>query len=301
MSGLDKTSKASISRTGFTLLLMIIWLALISFSIISATDPPWLRKIAHIGRSDEAAGMKDYGDNFLRQKDYPMAIAQYQSALQIKPDYLEAMINMATSYYLMGNTRQGIKIFQDALRLKSGYEGTVYFNMADLYEKQGKNDQAIDCLLKALDAGAEQDPIYCRLGVLYLKVGRSDDALSSFENALRIQVDQTTPYMKMLITNLAAFTYDEENLPVIKEMIKKGVTIEDLKAYDPETIKNVTESDPEIAKTHNFLGMIYLNRGKIEKAAEQFELSEQIWPGNPVAQKNMLALRQLKNTRADAR
>jgi tetratricopeptide (TPR) repeat protein len=292
MKSAAKSNKPSRTRTGVTLVLMFIWAFLISFTIISASEPQWLKKIAHVGRKDEAAGMKDYGDNFLRQKNYQMAIAQYQQALKIRPDYLEAMINLATTYYLIGNGQRGLKILQDALKLGSEYRGTLYFDMADIYDKQGDKDRAIEYFMKALETAFEKDRAYCRLGVIYLQKNQYEESRVSLEKALQIQTDPTTPYLRMLIDCLNRFQDDEENLLIVEQELKDGLSIEDLRDYDLETIDRVNESDPEIAKTHNFLGMVFANQGKIDEAIEQFERSNQIWPDNPNAKRNLQALRQ---------
>ena len=75
----------------------------------------------------------------------------------------------------------------------------------------------------------------------------------------------------------------------------KDITPADLKDYDLETIKQLNSSNPEIAKTYNNLALLFTIQGDLDKAIAYFERSQQIWPGNLDAVKNLKLLRQVKD------
>ena len=91
-------------RTSFAPALMFIWVLLIAFAIVAAIDPPFMKSISQFGRSGESEVLREYGDHFLQLNDYRMAIGQYQQALEIQPDNVGVMINMAKAYHLSGNS-----------------------------------------------------------------------------------------------------------------------------------------------------------------------------------------------------
>ena len=282
------------TKTVITVALFLIWALLIAFAFVAAGDPPWLKSIAQYGRADESRGMKDYGDGFLRQKNYSMAIAQYLKALEIKPDYVGALANLAMAYTNSGNSEQALKILQDALKLKSVRTGPIYFNIAEILAGQGKRAEAIEYYLKAIGSEIEPDLIYRKLGVLYLETGETEKALAAFESTLQLQRDARAPYYNMVRMNLALYEDDNENLPVLKTMLDYNLNRTALDKYDLLTVEILIGRDPEVAKTHNYLGSIYSQRGEINKAIDHYKHSYEIWPTNSEAAKQLDILIKIK-------
>jgi tetratricopeptide (TPR) repeat protein len=272
--------KPTRTRTVITIGLMIIWASLISFTFISAIEPAWLKNIAQVGRKGEADGMKEYGDYYLRQKDYPMAIAQYKTALKIKPDLVGAMVNMAVAYNLSGNGEQGLAFLQSALKLNSRRTGTICYNLAEILQKQGKTKEALEYYLKALNSDAKQDLVNCMLGALYFDAKNYGEARKSFENALVIQSNPVTPLVNMIKVAISNYEDDKDNLPVLEQMLKDDVDTSNMKNYDLKTIEAVNESNSAIAKIHNYLGAICAIQGDTLQAIKHFRESNQIWPNN---------------------
>ena len=66
---------------------------------------------------------------------------------------------------------------------------------------------------------------------------------------------------------------------------------DDLARYDLEIVRRMQESDPEIAKTHNHLGLIHARLGNTGEAIKQFQRSLQIWPDNVDAKRNLQLLK----------
>jgi tetratricopeptide (TPR) repeat protein len=283
------------ARTAFTLSLFFVWLLLIFFAFVAATEPPWLKKLAHYGREDESRSMKEYGDRFMREKNYAMAIAQYQRALEIKPDFAEAMVNMSIAYNITGRGEQGLRILRDALKTGSIRSGPIYFNMADILVSQGKKEEAIELYRKSMGVEVEEEMVWGRLGVMYLENNQLENARDAFERALEIQTAPTTPYLNMAKTSLLLYEKDDEHRPVIEAMLEDDIGIDDLGAFDLRIIDTINDSDPEIAKTYNHLGAIYARLGDLDRAIAHFERSDRIWPGNIDARKNLPLLKSMKS------
>ena len=295
MKSKNALGKPTRIRTGFTLVLMFIWVLLISFALIAATEPAWMKNLSRFGRSGESEGLKGYGDNFLRQNNYRMAIAQYQRALKIKPDNVGVLINIAKAYHLSGNSSEGLNILQNALKLDSKLSGSIYFNMAEVLGSQGKKEEAIEFFKKSLDSEVVQSLVYCMIGSTYYEMKQYENARLALERALQLQTAPETPYMNMIRQNLPLLENDNKNLAVLEKMLKEGADEGKLKNYDLEIIAKIEGSDPEVAKTHNLLGAVYASMGNIDKAIEHFQQSQQIWPGNIDATKNLQILMNMKN------
>jgi tetratricopeptide (TPR) repeat protein len=291
MNSIPKTIKPTRTRTVITSVLILFYLFLILFALVAATEPSWLKNFSQIGRADESRVMKDNGDSYLYQKNYLKAIVYYQRALEIKPDYTGALLNIAIAYNYSGNSEQGLKILQAAIGSNPRQAGTIYYNIAEVLKGQGKKQEAIEYYLKAVDSEIRQELIYCNLGVLYFETSDLENALGAFLRALEIQTDPTTPYFNMIKIQKAFSEISDVDLAALKEIEERGVKVEDLKDYDIKTIESINGSDPEIAKTRNFLGLIYAKQGNFAEAQRQFELAMQIWPGNDDARNNLRALK----------
>jgi tetratricopeptide (TPR) repeat protein len=283
-------------QTLVTWSLVGLWLLLFVFGGISVANPKWLQALSRPGAETESRNYKDYGDNYLRQNNYRMAITHYKRALEIKPDYVGASVNMAISYSRLGDYTRAEKILRDALKSESAKNGVVYYNLGELFEKQGKKDEAIRNYRKALDFESQRDLIYRKLGTVYLSSEQYEEAKEAFEMALASQLDVTSAYRYMLESCLDEFKDDTVNLPIIKEQLASPTRPEDLTAYDLTVIRSMQQRDSEIAKTHNFLGLIYTHLGDSTEAVEQYEVSLKIWPGNTDAKKNLQMLHPSQGT-----
>lgn len=277
----------------FTWALVVIWVFLISFALISSREPDWLRRMSKYGRTGEANTLVGYGDNLLMQKNYRAAIAQYQQAIKIKPDHTGALVNLAIAYSMTGNGDKGMQVLESALASAGMQKGTIYFNMADIQRRQGKYDQAIENYKKAIGTEVEQDLVFQRLGSLYLEIGNLEEARLALEKNLEIQYDLSTPFVKMLYRSLPSFEDKPDDESIIKELLARGVSAADLNNFSTEIIESLNSRNPEIAKVHNHLGFIYARLNNIPAAAEHFQKSLAIWPDNPDAAKNLEVLRKI--------
>jgi tetratricopeptide (TPR) repeat protein len=99
--------------------------------------PP--QSIAPAGSPAEAAFYLKRGEDFAGVRDYDRAIADYDMAIQLKPDYAEAYNDRGFAYYLKGNAERAIADYTRAIELRPNYpkaynsRGVVY--MAGGYER----------------------------------------------------------------------------------------------------------------------------------------------------------------------
>jgi tetratricopeptide (TPR) repeat protein len=275
--------------------LMFIWVFLISFAFVAAANPNWLEDISHFGKTGESKGIKDFADNLLRQKRFAEAAAQYEKALQVKPEFNEALVNLAICYNMTGNPDRALGILRGALRKDIKRTGTINYNIGEVLENQGKIEEATAYYEKAIGSELEQDMVCCKLASLYYDTKQFEKARDMFEMTLEIQMDPSTPYRNMLRKNLEYFEDNQDEYHAIESLLDEHTIQNRLTAYDLDIIKKINDRNKEIAKVHNHLAMIYYLQGDFDKAIDHFEQSLKIWPGNRDAVKNLPLLRQMKN------
>jgi tetratricopeptide (TPR) repeat protein len=267
-------------RTVITIWLGFIWVSLMSFGAISLADPEWLQEYARPGKDAETRVYKSYGDVLLHQGDYRLAIAQYQRALQLSPDRVSVMVNLAVACRLAGATDESRRILRHAATLPTNRAGLIEFNLGELAECEGHAELALAQYEKAIGTIVGQDLVHQKLGMIHLRAERYDDARTAFERIFAIQTDPSVPYFDMLRRALDVYENDTINLPIIDSLLAVGWTADEVERFDLELIRQLQAHDDEIAKTCNHLGLIEMRLRNFAGAGEHFQRSLAIWPRN---------------------
>lgn len=289
-------------------MLIVLWAILVSWAVISVLNPKWLQKLSRSGVEAESFLGKRRGDADMLQGNYMRAILAYQQSLEINPRQPGVMLNLAgalmnESDNVGGDTEQknrllgeASKLIDEALRMDPGRHCTalVNYKKGELLERQGKSDEAIGYYEKALGPDIPSHTIYRRLGVVYTARGEYEKALAAFEKALKSQLDPDLPYQNMLRRVSEAKELDPAVSRDVEESVTHGIPADLLSHYDTEIIRLAQQRDPEIAITHNHLGVVFARMGNYAEAIRHFQISLEIWPGNIDARKNLPLLQQLQ-------
>jgi len=287
------------SQVFITWSLLLLWLVLMSFGVVSIINPEWLQELSQQGIVTESRTYKNSGDILLQNGHYQLAISDYQRALEINPDNIGALVNLAITFGRVGNWAKGFKILNDALQMEGVQKNVIYLNLGEFYKNQKKWDKAIDCYKNALAYKIDQVSIYHRLGNLYVLKKQYEDALDVFKKALKLTTNPKTQYQDMLRRSIALFKYDTLNLSVIEKQLAQGVSNEDIAFYDLNIIQKTKKYGRDTAKIHHRLGVVYAQLEAFTKAAEHLRISLQIWPGNTDAKRDLQKL-QLKNINSNS-
>ena len=243
-------------QTSITCALLLLWVFLMSFGVVSIIDPPWLQALSDLGTDVESRAAKNTADAYLREHRYQEAIDLYEHALEIRPDQVGVLVNLAVAYGRSGRLGDGVRILSEALQSGTTRPGVVSYNLADLLYRQNRIDAAIQCYHQALDTSVRPDRVYGKLGETYAAAGRYDEARTAYETALRIQRDVCTSYRHMLRQALTTHEDFPESMEAIGQHLAQDVTPDDLARYDLQMITYMQRGDKDIARTYYHLGVI---------------------------------------------
>jgi tetratricopeptide (TPR) repeat protein len=138
--------------------------------------------------SDNAIAHDDLGSAFFHQGRLDKAIAHFQKALEIKPDFSEAYNHLGTAFLQQGRIDEAIAHFQKSLEIKSDYaEAHNHLGLAFL--QQGRLDNAIAHFQKALEIKPDYTEAHNNLGAAFLQQGRMDKAIAHYQKALESKPD----------------------------------------------------------------------------------------------------------------
>lgn len=269
-------------QTPVTVTLLLAWLGLAMFGIVSLSRPAWLERLGQRGIDAESRTYVRFGDSLMRQHDYRLAAVQYTQSLKIKPNVPAVMVDLAVADIHLGDAQRAGEILRqvEQMELRARLRSTVYVNLTVVAEQQSKTEEAIGWCRRALDGAAEPEKVYRKLGTLYAIAGRFVEARAAVEQALAIQVDVTLPYRKMLARIAEDETVAAELTADVEQQLAAGVRVDELQPYNLDLLREELEHDPEVSRTHGLLAAVCAQLGDHAAANQHLDDALRIWPDN---------------------
>jgi tetratricopeptide (TPR) repeat protein len=153
------------------------------------------------------------GDNLSEQGRLDEAIAQYQEALGIQPDYAYAHNNLGNALRQKGQMREALAHYRKALELQPDL-AWANCNLGAIFLQQGQVDEAIAQFQRALQVGlplfkkpmfapAGRAQIHYLLGCALARKGRVEEAIPHYREALANQPDLAEAHYQLAVALLA--------------------------------------------------------------------------------------------------
>ncbi len=119
------------------------------------------------------------GNHYLRGGDIRQALASFQEALRIKPDYADAWYNAGVAFGHLEDFPRAIAFYQESLRLDpTNADGWV--NRGAAHQNLGQHSQAIACYESALRLRPADVIALRNLAVVHALQGNRDKALDAY-------------------------------------------------------------------------------------------------------------------------
>ena len=167
-----------------------------------------------------ATAYNDLGVTYYNKKMYDEAIAAYEKAIEINPQYPKAYNNLGLVYYY------GKKMYDEAI---AAYEKAIerypeyaiaYSNLGLAYRKKGMNDEAIGAYEKAVGIDPQYTSAHNGLGIAYYNKKMYDEAISAYQKAIEINANYSVAY-----SNLALAYYDKGEYDLATERRDRAVEL----------------------------------------------------------------------------
>ena len=131
------------------------------------------------------------GVSALRSRDYPLALARFNDAVRLAPQFTGAWGNLGLVQWKLGAPREALESFRRALAIDSR-EPTVLHNLAALYLSEG-NEASARAALAAADSSTVSAHTLIVRGDLDLSAGNVKGALRSYRQARSVAPKSTDP------------------------------------------------------------------------------------------------------------
>ena len=208
--------------------------------------------------SDNAVAHNSFGIALFRKGRVDEAMAHFQTALKIWPDYADAHDNFGIALLRMRNVDEAMAHFQTALQINPGY-ADAHNNLGSALLQKGSVDEAITEYQTALQIQPDNAEACYNLGYALLQKGKVDEAIACFQKALQIKPD-----------------YADAHNNLGNALLQKGDMDEAMVHF-----QTALQIKPASAEACYNLGNALLKKGRVEEAIVYYQKTLQIKPDSP--------------------
>jgi len=199
---------------------------------------------------------------FLQQGKRDEAVAHFRHALRLRPDNADAYSGLGAAFADQGKWDEAVAHFSQALRIRPGF-AEAHFNLANVLKSQGRLEEAVTHCHEALRIRPGFAEAHDSLGNALLGQGRVQEAVAHFQDALRIR-----PGFAAAHNNLGSALHRQGRFEEALMQFQLALRIQ-----------------PDLSEAHCNLGNALYCQGRLEEAMTSFQQALRIRPDFPAARK----------------
>ncbi len=228
----------------------------------------------------------------------PEAIAHYERALRLNPDYANAHYNLGVALARLGRLPEAVKHWEDALRIEPD-DAQVHYNLGVTLAQLDHLPEAIGHYEQALRIKPDFAEAQNNLGIALKNQGQIPEAIAHYEQALRLNPDYAEAHYNLGVALARvgrlpeAVRHWEDALRIKPDDAQAhynlGVALAQLGRL-PEAIGHYEQAlriKPDFAEVQNNLGIALKNQGQIPEAIAHYEQALRIEPDDAQAHYNI--------------
>ena len=124
------------------------------------------------------------GNEQFASGDLDGAEQAYKQALELNPDYVDAMTNLGVVYYQKGRLDEAVAWYEKALKVNPD-DPVAHYLLGAAYLQEGALDQAEQHFVRANELDPEMPEPYFGLGMVHKLRGEKEEAIQAFEMFLQ--------------------------------------------------------------------------------------------------------------------
>lgn len=195
------------------------------------------------------------GRFFLNEGKNDLALADFNKALELKPDHFRAYNNRGILFMNTNRNEEALADFNKAIELMPESEG-LYMNRGNVLKNLNRNEEAKKDLDKAIEMKPDFAEAWYSRGNLYTGEGKSNEAISDFSKAIEL------------------------NKNYVEAILNRANVLRDKNRYD-EALKDYEKAirlNPGFPIAYFNRGTLYMNRNMTEMAIRDYEKATQLNP-----------------------
>lgn len=208
--------------------------------------------------------------NILRERgDYETAAKEFRKAQEANPEDAVVSKNLGNALLRAGKPAEALPYLTKAA-VGAPSDKEIPLDIGETLTLLGRLDEAIQTYRKLLNQNKNEGQAHYHLGLLLKQKGLEQEALVHYREAVR------------LLRFPMDLKYDYANL-----LFRTGHLVEaDL------TYRDFIAIGSTISMALNNRGLVFINQGRLQDAASQFEMALRVAPANQVAANNLRLVRE---------
>ncbi|MDR9894100.1 tetratricopeptide repeat protein [Aetokthonos hydrillicola Thurmond2011] len=161
----------------------------------------------------------ELGNLLLTAKEYEAAIASYDKAVEIKPDYHQAWFNRGFALGELRRNEEAIASYDKAVEIKPDYH-QAWNNRGFALRQLRRYEEAIASYDKAVEIKPDYHQAWFNRGFALGELRRYEDAISSYDKAVEIKPD-----FHLAWYNKACYYALQENVDLAVKNLKQAISL----------------------------------------------------------------------------
>jgi superkiller protein 3 len=170
-------------------------------------------------QDQQSSLLLEQGNIFYANNQYEEAIASYDKALEIKPDYYKAWENKGGVMFKLGQYEKAITAYDKALSIQPNYY-QAWNNQGNGLLHLNRYEEAISAYDKSIAIKSDFEQSYFSRGIALFSLGKNEEAIISIDKALEIKPDDPNLYY-----NKACAYSLQKQIELALESLKKAIQL----------------------------------------------------------------------------
>jgi len=205
------------------------------------------------------------GETHISKNLYNNAIKDFSRALEINPNYVDALINRGGAYAQLGRFNDALMDFNHALKLEKK-DAELYSKRGEIYLQNNMHDQAIRDFTAAIVLNPMFSDAYLNRGRAYSEKGMPEEAMNDFNQAIKADSDHDFGFLDRAAPSIQIDEDRTNNKEEADKLNQQGLASFKDKKFE-EALKDFTEAINLASSEADG----YINRGRAYVKLNQSE------------------------------
>jgi len=143
-----------------------------------------------------------------KKGNYNEALSDFSKAIALRPDSVNVLVNRANLLLNLKRNEEAIKDYNQAITIQPDFPNS-YFNRAVAFSAMEKTNEALTDLNKTIQLQPDFYQAYNNRGIIYMNQKKYTEALKDFNKSIALAPDFASPYFNKGVIGLATGNKEE--------------------------------------------------------------------------------------------